>query len=252
MTIRLFTKNTLKQKSVIVPTQDQSHYLTSVMRRRPDDRVILFNGIDGEWSGKLKNSSEHICVIQTTHLMRPQVDEPNVKLAFAPLKKTRMDFIVEKATELGVSEIIPVITERTITHRINISRIHIHAQKAAEQSHRLSLPAIKAPTKLVNFLASWTGAIPVLVMNETGAGDPIREVLLKQEFPVVVLTGPEGGFTENELTLLKSCHFTKSVSLGPRLLKSETAAIAALSCCQALIGDWHNKPGSSHLKPQNY
>ncbi|MBL94823.1 MAG: Ribosomal RNA small subunit methyltransferase E [Alphaproteobacteria bacterium MarineAlpha3_Bin5] len=239
MVVRLFTKNSLTKKKEITPTQEQIYYLKTVMRRNLGDKVLLFNGVDGEWAGKLKGRSDQIYTVEITHLIRPQVAEPDIKLAFAPLKKTRMDFVVEKATELGVSEIIPVITERTITHRVNVSRIQIHVTKAAEQSRRLSLPTIGPPIKLANFLGSWTDTIPILLMDETGEGKAIKETLTKQEFPIVILTGPEGGFTLNELDLLKSFQFTRSVSLGPRLLRAETAAIAALSCCQALIGDWH-------------
>jgi 16S rRNA (uracil1498-N3)-methyltransferase len=170
-------------------------------------------------------------------ISRPQDVGPDLWLAFAPVK--RADFLAEKASELGVAALLPVMTDHTDVRRVNVERLQAHAIEAAEQCSRLSVPPIRAPESFEKFLTNWPSERQLYFLDESGGGAPIAEALRGiGPKPCGFLTGPEGGFTQSELDALRQLPFATAVGLGPRLLRAETAAIAALACWQALAGDW--------------
>ena len=243
--IRLFVPDYLNEGSVIRLTQEQSHYLINVMRVRLGNIIFLFNGKDGEWSAKLNCREKKQVIVKPISCQRKQFYEIELHLFFAPIKRTNIDFLVKKATELGVTELTPVFTEHTQTKRVNVDRLYSNAIEAAEQCRRLSVPVINEPISLQELLSTWSGTNRLLVADETGEGKYIVDVLeLHQKTkkpPCSLLIGPEGGFAFHELENFKKYDFIHKVSLGPRIMRSETAAIAGLSVIQAFVGDWSVK-----------
>ena len=221
--IRLFVPEPLSSGAVIATNQGQAHYLAHVMRRQAGDCVLLFNGRDGEWRGRIDHIGRNTVTLSVASLRRRQSAEPDLWLAFAPLKRGATNLVVEKATELGVSAILPVITARSQTSRINIERLSLIAQEAAEQSERLTVPAIRAPVALDDLLCHWPGDRPCAVAAERRAAPPLHPSTGG------LLIGPEGGFTEAELDGLARYPFVTLISLGERILRAETAAIAGLA-----------------------
>jgi len=242
--IRLFVKDDLTPGRAVVLPKSQAHYLNDVMRTRPGKMTAVFNGRDGEWSARIESMDKNGCVLVISGQTRPQNTGPDLWLVFAPLKKTRIDFLVEKATELGVSRLLPVFTRHTAATRINTKRLGATVIEAAEQCERLSVPRIDEPLLLDKLLSQWPADRPLLAAVETGEGLPMFEVLSKTTTgrSVGILTGPEGGFAESELAALEKLSFVTKISLGPRLLRAETAALSALACWQAVIGDWSERP----------
>ncbi len=241
---RLYVGNDLKTGVAIPLAADQTHYLGRVMRLTPGAGVILFNGRHGEWLGVIETLGKKDCTIGLRELLREQSAEPDLWLAFAPLKKNRTDFLVEKATELGVSRLFAVFTDHTDAGRVNTSRLGQIAIEAAEQCERLSVPVISGPMRLGELVADWPENRLLLVANETG-GNPLTAVVTPGSGQAAgLLIGPEGGFSPTELDLLEKLPFSVSVSLGPRILRAETAALAALACIQSLMGDWNKSPRS--------
>ena len=217
----------------------QAHYVKSVLRLGPGDWVALFNGRDGEWLGRIDGVGKGWCSVTLTEQRRPQESAGDLWLAFAPIKRARIDFLVEKATELGVSELLPVYTERTIVERVNLDRLRANAVEAAEQTERLSVPVLHEPEPLARLVARWPAQRRLLLCDESGTAPPIAESLRgAPRGGWAVLTGPEGGFTQTELDALRKLPFVCAVSLGPRVLRADTAALAALAVFQALVGDW--------------
>lgn len=242
---RIFTAGDLGAGLSVVLERQQSHYLTHVMRLNEGDAVALFNGRDGEWRAAIAETARHAVTLRCETQARPQQGEPDVWLAFAPLKKSRVDFVVEKATELGASRLIPVFTRHTAAERVNHDRLRAHAVEAAEQCERLSVPEVADAVTLERLLADWPDGRPLFVLDETGGGRPIAAAMAewhRQDGTAAprhgILIGPEGGFSFNELDALRKLAFVTPVGVGPRILRAETAALAALSCWQALVGDW--------------
>lgn len=235
--IRLFVDSSLAAGASVAATEAQAHYLLHVMRRAPSDPVALFNGRDGEWRAAVQMPSKRHVVFEVEAQLRPQASAPDLWLAFAPVK--RIDTVVEKATELGVSALLPVMTRRTDVSRINFDRMRATAVEAAEQCERLTVPVIQPAQDFDTFLAQWPAARRLFYLDETGAGAPIARVLdADVTESCAFLVGPEGGFTQSELDALAQLPSARGVSLGPRILRAETAALAALACWQALSGDW--------------
>lgn len=254
---RLFTPHDLAPGLAVPLERGQGHYLTHVMRLAEGKAVALFNGRDGEWRATIAEARKHAVVLACETLLRPQRAEPDVWLAFAPLKKTRIDFVVEKATELGASRLIPVFTRHTAAARVNDDRLRAQAIEAAEQCERLSVPEIAEAVTLDRLLADWPAERRLLVLDETGGGQPIATVLAGMHdetggtsFHHAILIGPEGGFSASELDVLRNLPFVSAVGVGPRILRAETAALAALSCWQALLGDWR-EPSTSTISPSS-
>ncbi len=236
--IRLYVEADLTAAATVGLATDQAHYLQHVMRARTGDVVSLFNGRDGEWLAAIEGFGKGWASLTVTQHRRPQRVEPDVWLVFAPIKGARIDFVAEKATELGISTLWPVFTRRTVVSRVNEERLFANAVQAAEQCERLSVPAVRPAVTLEKALAAWPAERHLLVLDETGTGRPIAAALA--EFPpgpAAVLAGPEGGFTNSELDDLRRLPFVSFIGLGPRILRADTAALAALACWQAWCGD---------------
>ncbi len=200
----------------------------------------MFNGIDGEWEAQITSVTKKVCDLECKQQVRPQVYEPDLWLIFAPIKSGRIDYLVEKATELGVSQLQPVFTGFTTMKRVNIKRLQAHAVEAAEQCERLSVPSVLGPTTLPKLLQSWDTKRHLLFCDERRESPSIMSMLRDQSVqPWAILVGPEGGFSDCERNILLKQSFVKSAQLGPRILRSDTAVVAALSCYQAICGDWN-------------
>jgi 16S rRNA (uracil1498-N3)-methyltransferase len=236
---RLFIDQPLHAGAALSPSEAQAHYLTNVMRLKHGEVLRVFNGKEGEWSARVDAVKKKNCALKAEAQTRPQQPEPDVWLAFAPIKRARIDLIAEKATELGASVLWPVFTQHTNAERINQERLIATAVEAAEQSERLTLPDVRAPMSLPDVIGQWPAGRLLLVLDETGAGRPIAAALgdLASQ-PCGFLVGPEGGFAPAELDMLSTLPFARRISLGPRILRAETAAIAALVAWQSLVGDW--------------
>ncbi len=235
--IRLYVEHDLAGGASFEATPDQMHYLAGVMRLAPGDGVMLFNGRDGEWRAEITEATRKSCRFAVRHRERGQTDEAGPWLLFAPVKRNGTDLIVEKATELGVGRLQPVTTEYTNTARIKPERLRAIAIEAAEQCGRLTLPEIGELKPLAAAISELPADRTLYHMDETGGGGAISEVMAPGAIGAL-LTGPEGGFSPSELDLLRNLPNSKSISLGSRILRAETAALAALACWQALAGDW--------------
>ena len=237
-TIRLFVEAPLAAGATVALASGQVHYLRNVMRRKPGDRIRLFNGRDGEWEGAIETLAPGRAGVRLGTRLAPQPPAPVLRLLFAPLKAERTRFAVEKATELGVGAIHPVLTRFGQTRRVNVARLRAHAIEAAEQCGRLEVPSVAPPCPLADALAGWPPDRRLLVC------DPEAERTLAESLAGVpaaswaILVGPEGGFAPAERRLLAGHPTAVSVRLGPRILRAETAVAAALACWQALAGDW--------------
>ena len=220
---------------------DQTHYLRAVMRLGAGAELLLFNGRDGEWQAKITSISKNSATAEPMRQTRSQQPEIDLVLLFAPIKRGRVEFLIEKAVELGVSALQPVMTRRTIISRLNLDRLNAHAREAAEQTERLSVPPVLAPLALEAALRNWPEGRRLILCDESGTAPSLGKVLQEAE-PCAeswaVLTGPEGGFEPSELDLIRRFPFATPVSLGPRILRADTAALAALAVFQALRGDW--------------
>lgn len=222
----------------------QAHYVRTVLRLAPGNVVALFNGRDGEWLGRIDGVGKSGCSVTLFERRREQRPEPDLWLVFAPIKRARIDFLAEKATELGVSALCPVYTARTVVGRVNLERLRANAIEAAEQTERLTVPELREPQDLGELLARWPAERRLLLCDESGVAAPIADALAEgaaQRWAVLV--GPEGGFAERELDALRKLPFVCPAGLGPRVLRADTAALAALAVVQALIGDWRTSRG---------
>jgi 16S rRNA (uracil1498-N3)-methyltransferase len=228
--IRLHVAPALSEGSVIAATAEQAHYLGTVMRRGAGDGVVLFNGRDGEFSARIETIGRGGASLRVECQARIQTAEPDLWLAFALLKRDATDLVVQKATELGAAALLPVITERGNTHRMNADRLSAIAIEAAEQSERLTVPELRAPISLSALLSGWpTGRRLFAAIERSGAPriGPARG-------PSALLVGPEGGFTPTELDALRAHPFVTPVSLGQRILRADTACIAGLALLQGV------------------
>ncbi len=245
---RLFVDASLSQGASLTLERDQAHYLVSVMRRQPGDSVRVFNGRDGEWRAVLASAGKREARLEIAERLRAQSVPPPLTLYFAPVKKARTDFIVEKATELGARAIIPVLTRRTNAERVRTDRLSALAREAAEQTERLDVPDIGEPVKLEALLDAWPEGQRLIFCDETGgvpmleALQAVREGALQPLETWSILIGPEGGFAPEEGERLRALPGVLAVSLGPRILRADTAAAAALTLWQAAMGDWSEDP----------
>lgn len=236
---RLFVATDLAGGLSVGLTPSQAHYVKTVLRLEKGEVVALFNGRDGEWLGRIDGAGKGWCSVTLFEQSRTQEPTLDLWLVFAPIKRARIDFLVEKATELGVSALRPVRTQRTIVERVNLERLRANAVEAAEQTGRLSVPEIAEPEPLARLTARWPADRRLLLCDESGAAPPIAETLAATPHgPWAVLVGPEGGFAETELDALCKLPFVSPVGLGPRVLRADTAALASLAVLQALAGDW--------------
>ena len=223
--IRLFTDADLEPGAELAATPAQAHYLGTVMRRGPGAALRLFNGRDGEWRARIAAIRKERATLAVEDLLRPQAPEPDLWLVFAPLKRDATDMLVQKATELGASALLPVLTERTNTDRVNLARLAAIAMEAAEQSERLTVPALHPPRRLPDVLAGWPEDRPLVAAIERSDAPPPPRGLAH----AALLVGPEGGFSPAEVQMLRSRAFLVPASLGPRVLRAETAGIVGLA-----------------------
>lgn len=246
--LRLWVAGDLVAANPVALDDDQAHYLRAVMRRSLGDEILVFNGRDGEWVSRIVALSKSGVRIEPVRQIRQQGVGIDLRLVFAPIKRARLEILVEKAVELGVSALIPVITRRTIISRLNLDRLLAHAREAAEQTERLDVPAVAPPRSLEAVLNDWEPSCRLLFCDETGDAPSLAAVLQEVE-PCAeswaVLIGPEGGFESSELDLMRGFPFATAVSLGPRVLRADTAAVAALAVFQALRGDWGTTRGEA-------
>ena len=236
--IRLFVEHTLGAGQPVPLTHDQAHYLFGVMRLGVGASVLLFNGCDGEWRADVAEAGKRggilICIMQTKPLQMP----PDLWLLFAPIKKARTDFIVEKAVELGVARIMPVQTQHTHADRIRQDKLQAHAMEAAEQCGATVVPQVAELVGLEKVLTGWQAKRRILWCDEGLAGLPSALGQSARGQPWAILIGPEGGFSDREQERLRAMDCVVPISLGPRILRADTAAVAALTLWQAALGDW--------------
>ncbi len=244
MTPRLFIPDDLTAAATLTLSPDHSHYLAQVMRRQPGDPVLLFNGRDGEWRGTLAAAGKKALTVHLQAQTRPQPAGPDGPwLLFAPVKRGPVELIARMATELGATRLIPVITEHSEPQRINHDRLNRIAIEAAEQCERLDVPDIAAPIALDSVLAGWDATRALVVCAESGPSQPLATVAASLDRgPRAVMIGPAGGFAPRELDRLRELPFVLPAGLGPRILKADTAAIAALAIVQGLTGDFAYDP----------
>lgn len=236
---RLFVNDALEAGAEIVLDAEQSHYLLTVMRGKPGDPVHLFNGRDGEWHATIARKDRRQCALTVAKSLREQSQPPDIHFYFAPLKKARLDYLVQKATELGASHIQPVMTQHTVAQRVNLERLSANVTEAAEQCGALWLPEVAEPVSLDALLKGWDPQRPLIFCDEAEKAQPPLSLLkLLQSGPLAVLVGPEGGFAKHERDRLRKQPFVTPLSLGPRILRADTAGLAALTLVQAVLGDW--------------
>ena len=234
--VRLFVEQPLGAVQPVPLTREQAHYLFGVMRMAVGDPVALFNGRDGEWQAEVAEAGKRGGILVCREQSQPQVMPPDVWLLFAPIKKARTDFIVEKAVEMGVRRVVPVQTAHTNSERIRQDRLQAHAVEAAEQCGGVFVPEVADLTKLDRLLGTWDTTRRIAFCDEALAGDTGR--LPDSPGPWAILIGPEGGFSEDERKRLRGMQHATPISLGPRILRADTAAVAALTLWQSTLGDW--------------
>ena len=234
-TPRLFVDLPLGPDAAPMIDGPAAHYLLNVMRMKAGDPVLLFDNISGEWLAVVTDSAKRQLTLRIERQMRAIEQVPDLWLCFAPVKKARLDWIIEKATELGVARLQPVITERTIVERVKSERLEAQIIEACEQCGRTALPTLAEPVKLPQLLKDWPTGRVLLFADEAG-GAPLADI--NAPAPAAILTGPEGGFTARERELLIAHAAARRIALGPRILRAETAAIAAVSLWMAQHGDW--------------
>jgi 16S rRNA (uracil1498-N3)-methyltransferase len=231
---RLFVRQPLEQGASLDLDSSQAHYLGNVLRLGAGSELLVFDGESGEWLARIATAGKKRMSLAVERRTREPEIIPDVWLAFAPVKRTQTDWLVEKATELGVARLIPVMTERTIAERVRLDRLESIAIEAAEQCGRTRVPQIAEPTPLKRFVEELDPGRHLYFADE-GGGEPVSAAF--GEGPAVILTGPEGGFTEEERTFVRGSG-AAAISLGPRILRAETAALAALAAFMAIAGDW--------------
>ncbi|MDR3476001.1 MAG: 16S rRNA (uracil(1498)-N(3))-methyltransferase [Devosia sp.] len=239
---RLFVAPDLGAGGNVHLDKDQSLYLASVLRKDVGDEVVLFNGRDGAWLGRLSSAAKKNVAIELVGQIAPQPAPGDLWYGFAPLKAARLDYVIQKATEMGVSTLQPVITRFTQVSRIQLERMRANAIEAAEQCEVLNVPEVVAEIALERLVAEWPqvhGSRLLVVADEAApSASPVGRLAALAGRPIGLLIGPEGGFADDERRLLLAQPFVVPISLGPRILRADTAAVAALAVIQAIIGDW--------------
>ena len=248
---RLHVEDDLAAGTTVGLDHARAHFLRSVLRLGRGARLALFNGRDGEGRARLDGLGTGWASLAVERQRRAQSAEPDLWLLFAPIKRARIDFLAEKATELGVSRLQPVFTKRTAVTRVNRERLAANAREAAEQCERLTLPEVLPPLDLFAALADWPAGRRLLVCAEQGPARPIGEILADAAAAGAgngaapgwaIMSGPEGGLEKSELDALVELPFVTLVGLGPRVLRADTAALAALACWQSVLGDGGSRP----------
>ena len=239
---RLFVEGDLAEGAVLACSREQASYLANVLRLRAGDTVLLFNGREGEWEAAIEAPSKRALQLVSGHLLRPQESGPDIDYLFAPLKHARLDYMVQKATEMGAARLRPVLTERTQAERVNLDRMRANAIEAAEQCGILSVPEVMTPEPLDSVLARWPADRTLVFCDEAAPlADPIAALSRSTNGAVAILIGPEGGFTAGERARISALPSSLPVRLGPRIMRADTAAVAALALVGAVLGDWRDR-----------
>ena len=235
--VRLFVESSLRKEDIIPLNDKQMHYVTKVMRLGLGDKLVVFNGQDGEWHAEITHIIKRLCSLKIIRFVRKSESESDISLVFSLLKRGATDLLVEKATELGVARLCPMISKRTNTFKVNVNRLKAICIEASEQCGRVTIPIIEPPETLGNILAEWPRQKGLLFLDESGSGKPILEVLKEKTSWQAnsILVGPEGGFTSAERDKILENPFIRAATLGERLVRAETAAISALSIYNANV-----------------
>lgn len=234
---RLFVSGPLTEGASVSIEGGQAHYLAKVMRAAPGDAVILCDNETGEWASEVLEAGKRDVILSPRERLRPREDVPDFTLCAALLKKPNFDLVLEKATELGVRRIQPVITRRCVADRLNLDRARAIVTEAAEQCARTALPELAEPVKLEALLRDWPGGRTLFFADELG-GEPAAVRFAADRGPAALLVGPEGGFDEEERRAIRALPQARAITLGPRILRGETASIAATALWMACAGDW--------------
>lgn len=229
----------LEKGAIISLNKDQFNYLGNVLRKHNDDKVLVFNGISGEWKASINYRGKRSIDLLIEEKILEQVIVPDVMLCFSNIRKNRVSFIIEKGTELGVRTFQPIISEHTQSTSFNILKAKYQSVQAAEQTQRLDIPEIMQPKSLLELLGDWDNNRVLLFADEKKAVISPVDVIANISSPVGILIGPEGGFSSVERNYLMSKNFTRPISLGPRVLRSDTASLSLLTLYQAISGDWN-------------
>jgi len=232
---RLFVRTPLSDRACIELGAGQANYLGNVMRMGEDAELLVFDGRSGEWLARIAEAGKKRMTLSVERQTRESETVPDIWLAFAPVKRTQTDWLVEKATELGAARLIPVMTQRTVAERVKLERLESIAIEAAEQCGRTILPELAEPLSLARFLEQREASRTLFFANEAG-GERASDAF--KAGPACILTGPEGGFTDDERAAVRAVSNSVPISLGPRILRAETAALAALSAWMSAVGDW--------------
>jgi 16S rRNA (uracil1498-N3)-methyltransferase len=237
---RLYVNAPLGTGASVALDRPQAHYLTHVLRLKAGEPVLVFNGRDGEWQAHLAEGGKRAVTLAVASQTRPQTTAPDLHYLFAPLKSARLDYMVQKAVEMGVARLQPVLTRHGQVARVNLERMRANAIEAAEQCGILSLPEIGAPAPLASLIAQLDPARWLLFCDEdAAAANPVAALqAMPAQTPLAVLVGPEGGFAADERIALLKLPKVARLSLGPRILRADTAAVAALAIVQSVLGDW--------------
>lgn len=233
---RLFVRQSLHEGATVALDASQANYLGNVMRLEVGSDILLFDGVSGEWLARIEEAGKKRMSLRIEQSTRELERVPDLTLAFAPVKRAQTDWLVEKATELGVARLLPVITRRTVVERVKLERLEAITIEAAEQCHRTSLPLIDPPVTLATFLKSREPAARLYFADETG-GEPAASAF--RPGAATILIGPEGGFADEERAAIGVAPNVTAISLGPRILRAETAALAAVATWMAAVGDWN-------------
>jgi len=237
-TPRLFVDQPLSPQAQVSLAVEQAHYLGGVLRLGVGDAVCVFNGRDGEFISQVAEAAKKKMVLRVGEMTRPALPPPDIDYVFAPLKHQRLDYLVQKATELGARRLRPVITARTIAERVNLERMKANVIEAAEQCELVYLPEVLEPISLNALIRDWPKERALIYCDEAAEQSNAIAALSALQMPAAILVGPEGGFTPEERAQLNSLAFVKAISLGPRIMRADTAAVAVFALVQAVIGDW--------------
>jgi 16S rRNA (uracil1498-N3)-methyltransferase len=236
---RLFVPDDLAEERPVEPDAPRTHYLLNVLRLGDGAEILLFNGRDGEWRAKLTQTGKKMAKLTPVERTRPQPPRPDLLYCFAPLKQGRLDYLVQKAVEMGAGALQPVLTQHTQVTKLGRDRLQANAVEAAEQCGILAIPPVREPVKLDGLLADWDPGRRLIFCDEDSeTNNPLPALQAVQECKLALLVGPEGGFSESERRQLRTLPFVTAIPLGPRILRADTAAVAALAVMQAAIGDW--------------
>jgi 16S rRNA (uracil1498-N3)-methyltransferase len=238
--IRLYVPHDLAAGAELALDESQSRYLAAVMRRAVGDAVAVFNGRDGEWRARVAALGKRAVSLVVEAQTRPPAAGADLDLVIALVKRARLEIIVEKAAELGARRVRPVVTERTNADHTRVERLRAIAVEASEQTGRLDVPEVAEPVKLERLLADWQPGRRLLFCDEAGDAPPVLEALGGGGGPWAILIGPEGGFSPREREILRGLPYAVPATLGPRILRADTAAISALTLWQAAAGDWRS------------